>query len=230
MRVDIITLFPDMVDAVANMSIIGRARKNDVVEINAVNLRDFAHDKYGTVDDTPFGGGAGMLLKPNVISEAVNSLKSPDALVVLLTPQGKPFCQPMARELAKKEHLILLCGHYEGVDERVRQSMVDLELSVGDYVVTNGTLPALIVADAVIRLLPGVLGSDESAADDSFGDEGLLEYPQYTRPAEFNGMRVPDILLSGNHEAIRKWRHEQAEARTRQRRPDLIKRELEKDQ
>jgi tRNA (guanine37-N1)-methyltransferase len=230
MRVDIITLFPDMVDAVANMSIIGRARKNGVVEINAVNLRDFARDKYGTVDDTPFGGGAGMLLKPDVIFDALESLRSSETFVILLTPQGEPFRQTMAREFAQKEHIILLCGHYEGVDERVRQTMIDMELSVGDYVVTNGTLPAMIVADAVIRLLPGVLGSDESAADDSFGDEGLLEYPQYTRPAEFNGMRVPDILLSGNHEAIRKWRHEQAEARTRQRRPDLIKRELEKDQ
>ncbi len=230
MRVDIITLFPDMVEAVANMSIIGRARKNGVVDINAVNLRDFARDKYGTVDDTPFGGGAGMLLKPDVIFDAIESLRSPESLVVLMTPQGRPFRQPMAREFAQKEHIILLCGHYEGVDERVRQTMIDMELSVGDYVVTNGTLPAMIVADAVIRLLPGVLGSNESAADDSFGNEGLLEYPQYTRPAEFNGMRVPDILLSGNHEAIRKWRHEQAEARTRQRRPDLIKRELEKDQ
>ena len=230
MRVDIITLFPEMVDAVANTSVIGRARKNDLVEINAVNLRDYARDKYGTVDDTPFGGGAGMLLKPDVIFDAINSLRSPESLVVLMTPQGRPFRQPMAREFAQKEHLILLCGHYEGVDERVRQSMIDMEVSVGDYVVTNGTLPALTVTDAVVRLLPGVLGSDESAADDSFGDDGWLEYPQYTRPAEFNGIRVPDILLSGNHEAIRKWRHEQAEARTKQRRPDLIKREPEKEQ
>lgn len=229
MRVDVITLFPEMIDAVANTSVVGRARKSGRVDIHPVNLRDFATDRYGTVDDSPFGGGAGMVLKPDVLCAAVESLKTPESLVILMTPQGRPFRQATARQLARNEHLILVCGHYEGVDERARQSLIDLEVSIGDYVLTNGALPALVIVDAVVRLLPGVLGSAESAADDSFGEDGLLEYPQYTRPAEFRGMRVPDVLLSGHHEAIRKWRREQAEIRTLDRRPDLIKRDMENE-
>ncbi len=229
MRVDIVTLFPDMIEGPLGASILGRARAAGVVEVNIVNLRDFAHDKRGTVDDSPFGGGAGMVLKPDVIFEAVESIKTDEALVILLTPQGAKFEQKTARELTAEKHLILICGHYEGVDERVRESLVDWEISIGDYVLTNGALAAMVVTDAVVRLLPGALGSNESAHDDSFGEAGLLEYPQYTRPADFRGMRVPDVLISGDHGAVAKWRKQQAEQRTLKRRPDLIKKIMEKD-
>ena len=191
------------------------------MEINAVNLRDFTHDRRQTVDDVPYGGGPGMLMKADVLSEAVLSLRKPDSLVILTGPRGEVFSQKTAHELAGKSHLIILCGHYEGVDERVRQTLVDREYSIGDYILTSGNLPAMVMTDAVVRLLPGALGDDVSGEDESF-ERGLLEYPQYTRPPEFNGLKVPDVLLSGDHEKIAKWRKAEALRITLAGRPDLI--------
>jgi tRNA (guanine37-N1)-methyltransferase len=205
-------------------SIIKRARDSGRLEFKLHNLRDWTHDRHKTVDDRPFGGGPGMLLKPEPLFEAVESLRRDNTRVILLSPGGRKFDQSIARELAKETDLLLVTGHYEGFDERVRLELADDELSIGDYVLTNGALPAMIVIDAVTRLLPGVLGDDESSRDESFSD-GLLEYPQYTRPADFRGMQVPDVLLSGNHAEIAKWRREQAQSRTAARRPDLLKRE-----
>ena len=204
-------------------SILRRARESGRLQLQIHNLRDYAHDRHRTVDDRPFGGGPGMLLKPEPIFEAVESLRREDSWVILLGPAGRTFRQETARELAGKSHLILICGSYEGVDERVREFLVDDEISIGDYVLTNGALPAMVVIDAVARLLPGVLGHEESAAEESFS-RGLLEYPQYTRPAEFRGMKAPEILLSGDHGAVAEWRAEQALKRTRERRPDLLER------
>jgi tRNA (guanine37-N1)-methyltransferase len=198
-----------------------RARTSGRLDLRVHNLRDYTHDRHNTVDDKPFGGGPGMVLKPEPLFEAVENLATEQTRVILLTPVGRPFTQAMARELAQHEHLLLICGSYEGVDERVREALVDDEVSIGDYVLTNGGLPAMVIIDAVTRLLPGVLGDDESASDESFS-QGLLEYPHYTRPAEFRGMKVPEILLSGHHAEIEKWRAEQAKARTAQRRPDLL--------
>lgn len=192
------------------------------MEINTVDLRDFTHDNHKTVDDKPYGGGAGMLMKPEPLFEAVESLKSSKAKVLLTSPSGEPFTQKMAHELANEEHLIVICGHYEGVDERVRQVLVDRDISIGDYVLTSGNLPAMVIVDAVTRLLPGALGSPESEIDESFED-GLLEYPQYTRPAEYRGYRVPEVLLSGNHKQIAEWRRQESERRTGIVRPDLMK-------
>ncbi len=220
LRIDIITLFPDMF-APLSESIIGRARKQGLIEINLVNLRDYTHDRRGTVDDVPYGGGPGMLMKPEPLFEAVEALRTPESLVVLTGPRGKRFDQTMARELTHESHIILICGHYEGVDERVREGLTDLEVSIGDYVLTNGNLAAMVIVDAVARLFPGVLGCDESSADESFS-AGLLEYPQYTRPAEFRGMNVPEVLLSGNHAEIAAWRKRQAQELTRRLRPDLL--------
>ena len=202
-------------------SIIKRAREAGLLDLKIHQLRDYAHDRHRTVDDRPFGGGPGMLLKPEPIFEAVESLASDQARVVLLSPSGRTFDQATAQELAKVEHLVLVSGHYEGFDERVRENLADDELSIGDYVLTNGALPVMVVIDAVTRLLPGVLGDDSSAVEESFS-HGLLEYPQFTRPAEFRGMKVPEVLLSGNHAAIAKWRAEQARLRTSERRPDLL--------
>jgi tRNA (guanine37-N1)-methyltransferase len=184
-------------------------------------LRAYSHDRHKTVDDRPFGGGPGMLLKPEPIFEAVENIAREKTRVVLLSPAGRVFNQAIARQLALVDDLMLVCGHYEGFDERIREQLADDELSIGDYVLTNGALPAMVVIDAVTRLLPGALGDDESAHDESFS-HGLLEYPQYTRPAEFRGMKVPEVLLSGNHAEIAKWRNEQARLRTRERRPDLL--------
>ncbi len=220
LRIDIITLFPDMF-APLSESIIGRARKQGLIEINLVNLRDYTHDRRGTVDDVPYGGGPGMLMKPEPLFEAVEALRTPESLVVLTGPRGKRFDQTTARDLTRQSHIILICGHYEGVDERVREGLTDLEVSIGDYVLTNGNLAAMVIVDAVTRLLPGVLGCDESSADESFS-AGLLEYPQYTRPAEFRGMSVPEVLLSGNHAEIAAWRKRQAQELTRRLRPDLL--------
>lgn len=192
------------------------------MEINTVDLRDFTHDNHKTVDDKPYGGGAGMLMKPEPLFEAVESLKSSKAKVLLTSPSGEPFTQKMAHELANEEHLIVICGHYEGVDERVRQVLVDRDISIGDYVLTSGNLPAMVIVDAVTRLLPGALGSPESEIDESFED-GLLEYPQYTRPADYRGYRVPEVLLSGNHRQIAEWRRQESERRTGIVRPDLMK-------
>src|SRR5208337_2034529 len=222
MKIDVLTLFPAMFAGPLDESIIKRAREAGRLELAIHNLRDYAHDRHRTVDDRPFGGGPGMLLKPEPIFEAVESLARESTRVILLSPAGRPFSQAIARELAGHGHLLLVTGHYEGFDERIRETLADDELSIGDYVLTNGALPAMVVIDAVTRLLPGVLGDDESSRDESFS-HGLLEYPQYTRPAEFLGLKVPDVLVSGNHAEIEKWRREQAKLRTEKRRPDLLK-------
>ena len=222
MDIDILTLFPRMFEGPLDESILKRARERGLVKIRVHNLRDFTHDKHRVVDDKPYGGAPGMLMKPEPIFEAVEKLRRDDTCVVLMTPQGRPFTQSWAREFAGKPHLLVICGHYEGVDERVREALVHEEVSIGDYVLTNGALAAAVFVDAVVRLLPGVLGDENSAGDDSFAD-GLLEGPQYTRPPEFRGLTVPEVLLSGNHEAIARWRAEWARQRTRERRPDLLK-------
>jgi len=226
MKIDVLTLFPAMFAGPLDESIIQRARDNGVLELTVTNLRDFAHDRHKTVDDRPFGGGPGMLLKPEPIFEAVESLAREKTRVILLSPSGRKFNQAIARELAQAEHLLLICGSYEGFDERIRERLAHDELSIGDYVLTNGALPAMVVIDTVTRLLPGVLGDDESSREESFSQD-LLEYPHYTRPAEFRGMKVPDVLLSGNHAEIAKWRAEQARQRTEARRPDLMKQKPE---
>jgi tRNA (guanine37-N1)-methyltransferase len=220
MKIDVLTLFPAMFAGPLDESIIKRARAERLLELAIYNLRDFTHDRHRTVDDKPFGGGPGMLLKPEPIFEAVEHLARETTRVVLLTPAGRTFNQAIARALAKQDHLLLVCGSYEGLDERVREALADDELSIGDYVLTNGALPAMVIIDAVTRLLPGALGDDQSSHDESFS-HGLLEYPQYTRPAEFRGMKVPEVLLSGNHAEIARWRAEQAQKRTKDRRPDL---------
>lgn len=204
-------------------SIIKRARDGGLLDLKIHQLRDYTHDRHKTVDDRPFGGGPGMLLKPEPIFEAVEAIAREKTRIILMSPTGRPFSQAIARELAHLEDLMLVTGHYEGFDERIREQLADDELSIGDYVLTNGALPAMVVVDAVTRLLPGVLGDDESSKDESFSG-GLLEYPQYTRPAEFRGMKVPDVLLSGNHAEIARWRAEQSAQRTRERRPDLVSR------
>ncbi|HZL43259.1 MAG TPA: tRNA (guanosine(37)-N1)-methyltransferase TrmD [Verrucomicrobiae bacterium] len=221
MRIDVLTLFPGMFAGPLDESIIKRAREAGLLDLKIHNLRDFAHDRHKTVDDRPFGGGPGMLLKPEPIFEAVEALAREKTRVILLSPSGRPFRQAIARELAAVDDLLLIVGHYEGFDERVREQLADDELSIGDYVLTNGALPAMVVIDAVTRLLPGVLGDDESVNEESFS-QGLLEYPQYTRPSEFRGMKVPEVLLSGNHAEITRWRAEQATLRTKERRPDIL--------
>jgi tRNA (guanine37-N1)-methyltransferase len=221
MRIDILTLFPEICRAPLNESMMKRAQAGGAVELRIHNLRHWATDKHRIVDDAPFGGGQGMVMKPEPIFAAVEELKHPTSKVILMTPGGRKFDQYVATELSREEHLILICGHYEGVDHRVAEHLVDMELSIGDYVLTNGAIAAVIVVDAVVRLLPGVLGHAQSAADDSFSG-GLLEGPQYTRPAEFRGWKVPDVLLSGNHAEIAAWRHEQARLRTERNRPDLL--------
>lgn len=226
MKIDVLTLFPAMFTGPLDESIVQRARKSGALDLAVHNLRDYTHDRHKTVDDRPFGGGPGMLLKPEPIFEAVENLGRDATRVILLSPAGRKFNQAIARELAQAEHLLLICGSYEGFDERIRESLADDELSIGDYVLTNGALPAMVIIDSVTRLLPGVLGDDESSVDESFSHE-LLEYPHYTRPAEFRGMKVPDVLLSGNHAEIAKWRAEQARLRTAERRPDLMKKKME---
>jgi len=221
MKIDVLTLFPAMFAGPLDESIIMRARKSGLLDLKIHQLRDWTHDKHKTVDDHPFGGGPGMLLKPQPIFEAVESLKREGTKVILLSPSGRKFDQKIAQELAQEKDLLFVTGHYEGFDERIRESLADDELSIGDYVLTNGALPAMVVIDAVARLLPGVLGDDASSSDESFS-HGLLEYPQYTRPAEFRGMKVPEVLLNGNHAEIEKWRREQAKARTKESRPDLL--------
>ena len=223
MKIDVLTLFPAMFAGPLDESIVKRARDSGRLDLKIHNLRDWTHDRHKTVDDRPFGGGPGMLLKPEPLFEAIESLKREKTRVILLSPAGRQFNQAIARELAQAEDLLLITGHYEGFDERVREGLADDELSIGDYVLTNGALPAMVVIDAVTRLLPGALGDDESSRDESFsaGRPGL-EYPQYTRPADFRGVKVPDILMSGNHAEIEKWRREQATQRTQERRPDLL--------
>jgi len=230
MHLEIVSLFPNICQAILQESIIGRAQRTGLVELRCVDLRDFSHDERGTVDDTPYGGGVGMVLKPEPLFECLESLNYQDAHVLLMCPQGHTFRQTDARRLAREyKHLIIVCGHYEGIDERVRQCLIDEEISLGDFVLTNGAIAAAVVSDAVLRLIPGVLGSDESSEEESFGGAQLLEYPQYTRPPVFREMRVPEILMSGDHEKIRQWRLEQRLTRTAWRRPDLWFEEEAKD-
>ena len=221
MKVDVLTLFPAMFVGPLDESIIKRARAAGLLDLRIHNLRDYAHDRHKTVDDRPFGGGPGMLLKPEPIFEAVEALAREQTRGVLLSPAGRPFNQAIAREMASMEDLLLITGHYEGFDERIRQELADDELSIGDYVLTNGALPAMVVIDTVARLLPGVLGDDQSSHEESFS-AGILEYPQYTRPAEFRSLKVPEVLLSGNHAEIARWRAEQSRSLTEERRPDLL--------
>lgn len=225
MRIDILTLFPQMFDGFLSASIIGRARERRIVDIRVHNIRDYAHDKHRTVDDYPYGGGAGMVLKPEPIFEAVEAIKSelgpPFVPVILLTPQGRLFNQALARQLADFSSLILICGRYEGVDERVAEHLATDEVSIGDYLLSGGEVAAMAVVESVVRLLPGVLGSEESLDEESY-IQGLLEYPQYTRPAVFREWAVPPVLLSGDHGAIARWRRQQSLIRTAKRRPDLL--------
>jgi tRNA (guanine37-N1)-methyltransferase len=222
MRIDIVTLFPGIALAPLSDSIIQRARAAGLVEVVAHQLRDWSEDKHRRVDDSLCGGGQGMLLKPEPLFAAVEALRRPDTRVILMTPQGRPFKQAVARELSAAGHLLVLCGHYEGVDHRVVEALVDEEISIGDYVLTNGALAAAVLCDAVIRLLPGALGDERSPEDESFSDPNRLEAPAYTRPVDFRGMRVPDVLISGNHGKITAWKEARALARTRQNRPDLL--------
>ena len=225
MRIDILTTLPQIIEAYVGESILGRARRKGIVEVEAVNLRDFAEDRRRTTDDAPFGGGPGMVMKCEPVFKAVEALKArrmgAQPRILLMTPQGRRFDQKMAEELAAENYVIILCGRYEGVDERIRGRLVTDEVSIGDYVLTGGELAALVVTDAVARLVPGVLGDEESAAQDSFS-EGLLEYPHYTRPAEFRGWPAPEVLLSGHHAEIAKWRRRESLRRTLLRRPDLL--------
>jgi tRNA (guanine37-N1)-methyltransferase len=221
MRVDIITLFPEICRVPLSESMMKRAQENGALELQVHDLRSWTTDKHHVVDDAPFGGGQGMVMKPEPIFAAVESLRKENSVVVAMTPQGKRFTQSLAREFSKREHLIILCGHYEGIDHRVIEHLVDEEISIGDYVLTNGAIAAVVFVDAVVRLLPNVLGHELSATDDSFAD-GMLEAPQYTRPAEFRDWKVPDVLLSGNHAQIAAWRKEEGRRRTRENRPDLL--------
>ncbi|MEK3684473.1 tRNA (guanosine(37)-N1)-methyltransferase TrmD [Paenibacillus sp. FSL R10-2736] len=237
MRIDVLTLFPEMCEGVFGTSILGKARDKGIVSLNAVNFRDFSGNKHNSVDDTPYGGGGGMVLKPDPIFAAVEHVLAETSAeagaaesaiepaakprIILMCPQGQTYNQQIAEELAQEQHLIFICGHYEGYDERIREHLVTDELSIGDYVLTGGELPALTVIDSVVRLQPGALGNETSAVTDSFST-GLLEYPHYTRPAEFRGWKVPDMLLSGHHANIEVWRREQALQRTLERRPDLL--------
>jgi tRNA (guanine37-N1)-methyltransferase len=228
MKIDILTLFPEICRAPLNESMMKRAQENKIVDLRIHNLRDWTTDKHHVVDDAPFGGGQGMVMKPEPIFAAVESLRSENSTVVLMTPQGKRFTQSLAIDLSSRKNLIVICGHYEGVDHRVIEHLVDLEISIGDYVLTNGAIAAAVLVDATVRLLAGVLGHELSAADDSFSG-GVLEGPQYTRPAEFRGWRVPDVLLSGNHAEIAAWRKEEALKRTKENRPDLVREARETD-
>ncbi|MDQ6596939.1 tRNA (guanosine(37)-N1)-methyltransferase TrmD [Bacillus salipaludis] len=225
MKIDILTLFPEMFTGVLGQSILHKAAEKSAVKYNVVNFREYADNKHNTVDDYPYGGGAGMVLKPQPIFDAVADLKekaaSPNTRVILLCPQGSRYDQRKAEELAREDHLIFICGHYEGYDERIRENIVTDEISIGDYVLTGGELGAMVVIDSVVRLLPEVLGNEESHMKDSFST-GLLEHPHYTRPADFRGLKVPEVLLSGNHKLIEEWRNKEALRRTLLRRPDLL--------
>jgi tRNA (guanine37-N1)-methyltransferase len=224
-KIEILTLFPGICRGALGESMLKRARDRGLAELDALDLRQWAPGKHGVTDDMPYGGGPGMVMKVEPIHAALRALRRPESKVVLMTPQGRPFSQAIAREYAREQHLILLCGHYEGVDQRVADHLVDDELSIGDYVLTNGALAALVVTDAIVRLIPGVLGDADSAQQDSFGEQSegrLLDHPHYTRPEVYEGWPVPGVLLSGNHAAIAKWRLERARELTRERRPDLL--------
>ncbi len=221
MKIQILTIFPDVCWSVFSESILKRAQEKNLATLEAVDLRKWTKDRHRTVDDAPYGGGPGMVMKIEPIDLALSEIRSPASKVILLTPQGRKFSDSIARELAMETDLVFLCGHYEGIDQRVADHLVDDEISIGDYVLTSGVLPALVVTDAVVRLIPGVLGDEESAQQDSFS-AGILDHPHYTRPAEYKGWKVPEILLGGNHAAIEKWRLETALEATRKRRPDLL--------
>lgn len=220
MKIDILTLFPDMFKGVFSGSIIKRAIDLEKVEINLINFRDYTNDLHNKVDDTPYGGGAGMVLMPQPIFDCVKSIKTDDSVVILLTPDGVPYKQNISYRLSRKKHIILICGHYEGFDERIR-SICDMEISIGDYVLTGGEIPSMVLVDSIVRLIPGVI-REESHLEDSFNDNYLLDYPTYTKPRVYEGMEVPEVLLSGNHEKIRLWRENEALKRTKLRRPDLL--------
>ena len=220
MNFDVLTLFPEMFEPL-NMSIIGRAKEKNLININLINIRDFSKDKHKKVDDTPYGGGAGMVMKPDCVYDAYKSIKNKNGKVIYMSPQGKKLNQQKVEELAKQEHLIILCGHYEGIDQRVIDKIVDEEISIGDYVLTGGEIPAMVLIDAVSRYNNGVI-NEESRKEESFAN-GMLEYPQYTRPEVFEGVRVPEVLLSGHHENIEKWRKQEALRVTNLKRPDLRK-------
>ena len=220
MKFDVLTLFPEMFE-ILNQSIIGKAIEKELIDINLINIRDFSKDKHKKVDDTPYGGGAGMVMKPDVVYDAYQSIKDRNAKVIYMSPQGKPLNQKKVEELSKENHLIILCGHYEGIDQRVLDKIVDEEISIGDYVLTGGEIPAIVLIDSVSRYVEGVLKED-SIKEESFSN-GLLEYPQYTRPEIFEGMKVPEILLSGHHENIEKWRKEKSLEMTKKKRPDILK-------
>ena len=220
MKIDVLTLFPDMFNGVFEESIIKRAIDDKKVEINLINFRDYTNDPHNKVDDTPYGGGAGMVLSCQPIFDCIRDIKTDESKVIMLTPSGKVYKQKMAYDLSKEKHLILLCGHYEGFDERIK-SICDMEISIGDYVLTGGEIPAMILIDSITRLIPGVI-NERSHIEDSFNEHFLLDYPSYTKPAVYEGMEVPEVLLSGNHEEIRKWREEQKVNKTKQRRPDLL--------
>ena len=226
MRIEIVTLFPEICRAPLSESMMKRAQEKGILELHIRNLRDWTTDKHHVVDDAPFGGGQGMVMKPEPIFAAVEELKSRvenlKSKIVLMSPAGRRLDQELAKRLSQEPRLIIVSGHYEGVDHRIIEHLIDLEISIGDYVLTNGAIAAVVLVDAIVRLLPGALGHEQSAADDSFS-EGLLEAPQYTRPAEFRGWKVPEVLLSGNHADIARWRREQAVKRTRENRPDLLK-------
>jgi len=222
MQIDILTLFPGMFKGIFEESIIKRAKASKSIKINIHNLRDWSKDKHRKVDDKPYGGGPGMVMSCQPIFDAIEDIKTKKTKVVLLTPKGKTLNQAIAKNLAKNKHLILVCGHYEGIDERVRQRLIDEEISIGDYVLTGGEVPAMVLVDAVARFIPGVLGHADSNKDESFSSE-LLEYPHYTRPAVYKGMKVPQVLVSGNHEKIQEWRKNEARKITGQKRPDLLK-------
>jgi tRNA (guanine37-N1)-methyltransferase len=224
MRIDIVTLFPEICRAPLNESMMKRAQEKGIVDVHIHNLRDWTTDKHHVVDDAPFGGGQGMVMKPEPIFAVVEELRHQKSKVILMSPAGQRFNQKTAAQLSQESHLIIVCGHYEGVDHRVIEHLIDMEISIGDYVLTNGAIAAVVLVDAIVRLLPGTLGHERSAVDDSFSAEhSALEAPQYTRPAEFRGWKVPEVLLSGNHAEIAKWRKEQAIKRTRENRPDLLK-------
>ena len=220
MKFDVLTLFPEMFE-ILNQSIIGKAIEKDIIDIHLINIRDFSKDKHKKVDDTPYGGGAGMVMKPDVVYDAYQSIKDRNAKVIYMSPQGKPLNQDKVEEFSKESHLIILCGHYEGIDQRVLDKIVDEEISIGDYVLTGGEIPAMVLIDSVSRYVEGVLKED-SIKEESFSN-GLLEYPQYTRPEVFEGMKVPEVLLSGHHENIEKWRKEKSLEMTKKKRPDILK-------
>ncbi len=224
MRIDVLTLFPAMLDGFLSESMLGRAREAKLLEINVRNIRDWATDKHSTTDDRPFGGGAGMVMKCEPIFDAIEQLQTPGCRRIYLTPDGTPFTNAKAEELSKQQHLILLSGHYEGIDQRIRDSVIDEEVSIGDYVLTNGTLAAAVVIDALARFIPGVLGEEKSLTTESF-TRNLLDFPNYTRPAVYRGMSVPEVLLQGNHGEIEKWRRAQQLAKTARIRPDLLKKQ-----